>query len=214
MTYLEMVNEVLLRLREDEVTSVAATNYTRLIGHFVNDAKRQVEDAWTWEALNTTIDLTTAAGTSTYTVTGSGIRQKDVTINDTTNNNTLQNVAKEWIERQQQVAEVQDGQPIYYAWVGTNGTDSRVEFFPTPDGSYALKFNMTVPQGKLTDDADVISVPSEPVIAGAYARALVERGEDASLNSSEAYSLFKMVLSDYISLEQGRSVENDCWVAC
>ena len=123
-------------------------------------------------------------------------------------------MAKEWIERQQQVAEVQDGQPIYYAWVGTNGTDSRVEFFPTPDGSYALKFNMTVPQGKLTDDADVISVPSEPVIAGAYARALVERGEDASLNSSEAYSLFKMVLSDYISLEQGRSVENDCWVAC
>jgi hypothetical protein len=56
-------------------------------------------------------------------------------------------------------------------------------------------------------------VPSEPVIAGAVARALVERGEDGGLNSAEAYNLFKSVLADYISLEKERFAEFDAFVA-
>jgi hypothetical protein len=78
---------------------------------------------------------------------------------------------------------------------------------------YSLKFNMIVPQTTLTADADIITVPSEPVIAGAYARAIVERGEDGGLTSGEAYGLFKSVLSDYISLEKERFTEFDCFEA-
>jgi hypothetical protein len=56
-------------------------------------------------------------------------------------------------------------------------------------------------------------VPSEPVILGAFARALVERGEDGGLNSSEAYGLYKASLADAIAIESSRFVEEDGWEA-
>ena len=212
-TYLECVNEVLSRLRESSVASVTTSAYSTLIGRYINDSRRQVEDAWNWDCLSTTITIPTVAGTSTYTVTGSGIRQRDITVNDTTNKLTLRNVPIQWILDQQQLSAVSSSVPCYYAWNGTDGTDSKVELFPTPMAVYSLKFNMIVPQTTLTADADIITVPSEPVIAGAYARAIVERGEDGGLTSGEAYGLFKSVLADYISLEKERFSEYDTFVA-
>lgn len=212
-TYLQAVNEVLTRLRESEVASVTTSAYSTLIGLYVRDSLRQVEDAWNWDALSTTITVTTASGTSNYTVAGSGIRQRDIDVNDATNQSKLKNVPIQWIIDQQQLSTVQTGDPIYYAWNGTDGTDSKVEIWPTPNGIYSLKFNMVVPQVTLSSDSTVITVPSEPVIAGAFARALVERGEDGGLASGEAYGLFKSVLSDYISLEKERFMENDTFVA-
>jgi hypothetical protein len=212
-TYLECVNEVLSRLRESSVASVTTSAYSTLIGRYVNDAKRQVEDAWDWTVLATTITIPTVAAQSTYTVTGSGIRQRGIAVNDATNRTRLSNVPIQWIVDQQQLSTVTTGIPCYYAWSGTDGTDSNVELYPTPAGIYSLKFNLTVPQAILSADATVITVPSEPVIAGAYARALVERGEDGGLSSGEAYGLYKSILSDYISLEKERFMEFDCFEA-
>lgn len=213
MTYLQIVNAVLARLRESSVATVTTTDYSTLIGKFVNDAKRQVEDAWNWDALGTTKTVTTSSGTSTYTVTGSGRFPKGIAVNDTTNQGTLYNVPIQWILDQQQLSTVQNGNPSYYAWNGTDGTDSKVEFFPTPAGTYTIKFNMFVPQATLSADADVLLIPYEAVEAGAYARALVERGEDGGLSSSEAYGIYKGILADQISLEATRFIENDCWIA-
>ena len=212
-TFLQATNDVLIRLRENQVSTVTETAYSTLIGKYVNDAKRQCEDAWNWDALSTTVTLAIVAGTTTYTVTGSGIRQRDVTVNNTTSQARVGNVPIQWIIDQQQLSTVQSGQPTYYAWNGTDGTDSRVEIYPTPDSNYSLKFNMVVPQIALSADADIITIPSEPVVAGAVARALVERGEDGGLSSSEAYSLFKTILSDYISLEKERFTEYDVFEA-
>lgn len=213
MTYLELVNDVLRRLRESTVASVSTSPYSLLIGSFCNDAKRQCEDAWDWTCLATTITIPTVAGQSLYTVTGSGIRQRSITVNDSTNRITLRNAPIQWIIDQQQLSSVTSSVPAYYAWNGSDGTDSKVELFPTPDGVYSLKFNLTVPQVALSADGDIITVPSEPVVAGAVARALVERGEDGGLNSAEAYGLFKSVLADYISLEKERFAEFDTFDA-
>ena len=61
MTYLELVNAVLIRLREDEITGNASNpsgflldTYYKSIGAHVNDAKDRVEDAWQWGALRAT----------------------------------------------------------------------------------------------------------------------------------------------------------------
>lgn len=213
MTYLQLVNAVLLRLRESSVALVSSDAYSQLIGQYVNDAKRQVEDAWNWDALYTTETVTTASGTSTYTVTGSGRRHKSATINDTTNDSQLTNVPLQWIKDQQQLTTTTNAQPCYYAWNGTDGTDSKIELFPTPDGIYSLKVNLYVPQIDLSADADELVIQSEAVIAGAVARALVERGEDGGMTSAEAYGLYKGILSDQIALEATRYCENDCWVA-
>ena len=75
MTYIELVNSVLRRLRESEVTTVQGTgnsnSYARLIGDFVNEAKSQVEVAWDWSALRSTLTLTTTADVFNYELNGS-----------------------------------------------------------------------------------------------------------------------------------------------
>jgi hypothetical protein len=65
----------------------------------------------------------------------------------------------------------------------------------------------------LSADSTVIAVPDVLVSQNAYARALVERGEDGGLSSSEAYLLYKSMLSDYIALEGTRYPENQEFVA-
>jgi len=80
MTYLELVNDVLVRLREDEVTAVTDTAYSKLIGKFVNDAKRQVEDAYTWNALSETLTAVTSEDLFNYVLVGSGTRFKVIDV--------------------------------------------------------------------------------------------------------------------------------------
>ena len=84
--YLTLVNSVLRRLREDEVSAVANTAYSKMVGDFVNDAKTQVENAHDWSALRTTVVVTTSSGTSEYSLTNAGERVKIYSvINDTSN---------------------------------------------------------------------------------------------------------------------------------
>jgi hypothetical protein len=78
---------------------------------------------------------------------------------------------------------------------------------------YTLKFSLTIPQATLAADSTVVLVPDVVVAQGAYARALVERGEDGGLSSSEAYTLFRSMLSDYIALEANRYPENQQFVS-
>jgi hypothetical protein len=68
-TYLNIVNEVLRRLREDEVSSVTQNTYSKMVGDFVNDAKQIVEDSHDWSALRTTVVVPTVADTTEYSLT-------------------------------------------------------------------------------------------------------------------------------------------------
>jgi hypothetical protein len=72
---------------------------------------------------------------------------------------------------------------------------------------------LTVPQAVLASNSTVVQIPDVLVVQNAYARALVERGEDGGLTSSEAYSLYKAMLSDYIALEGTRYPENQEFVS-
>ena len=214
MTYLEAINEVLARLRESSVTTIAQNSYAILISKFVNDAKRQVEDAWEWDAQNTSLTVTTSSGISTYTVTGSGMKQKMVSANITTSGRqcALRPVSMKWIQDMQQLTTSTNAPPMYYAWNGTDGTDSKVELYNTPNDTYTISFNMNVPQVALTAASDIIIAPSDAIVMGAYARALAERGEDGAMASSEAYGLFKGILADRIALESARNVDYSEWV--
>lgn len=213
-TYLQCVNDVLVRLREDEVTTVTANAYSKLIGKFVNDTKRQVENAWTWEALYNTLTTTTVGGTEQYTVTGSGRKFRVSSIIDDTNNAILEPVTLEYIDRLTQIANPQNGAPSFYVFSGSDGTDTKVRLHPVPDGAYTIKFNLYIPQADLSSDSDIILMDKDVVAQGAYARAIVERGEDGGLNSSEAYNLFKSMMADLISMESTRSGDQSIWVAC
>jgi hypothetical protein len=213
MTYLELVNDVLVRLRETTVSTVSETSYSSLIGKFVNDAKRQIEDAYAWNVLGTTITLSTTSGTYSYALTGSGQKFQVLDVLNVTSNLRMRNVDFATMNRYQNFSTPVNGIPAYYAFDGVDGSsDTKVTIYPRPDGVYSIPFSLTVPQATLSSDSTTVLVPDVLVVQNAYARALVERGEDGGLSSSEAYSLYKAMLSDYIALEGTRYPENQEFV--
>ena len=94
--------------------------------------------------------------------------------------------------------------------VDTNG-DTQVNFWPVPDKAYVMRFSLIIPEADLSGDNDVTKLAKEPIILGALARALIERGEDGGITSSDTYALFKQCLGDIIALELARSPEFDAW---
>lgn len=212
-TYLQAVNSVLRRLRETEVATVSATAYSKLIGEFINDAKTSVESAYNWNALYDTITVSTVANTSSYALADTGVRFKVVDVLNDTKDTELRLAPTHWMNIQFLVTIPQAGSPSYYNFVGQDANgDTNVRLFPVPDGVYSIKFNVFKPQAALTSDSTVIKVPADVVIQNAYARALVERGEDGGLQSSEAYALARNLMADYISLESNRYLEDTNWV--
>ena len=208
MTYLELVNDVLIRLREAEVETVSQTDYSKLIGKFINDAKRQVEDSYSWNVLSTTLTISTVANTHSYSMTGAGQKFRVIDAINDTQDLTLRNIPFANMNRFLNFGTTQTAAPTYYAFNGVDGSDdTKVDVYPVPDAVYSLVFDLIVPQATLSSDSTSLLVPSELVIQNAYARALVERGEDGGLNSSEAYQLYRTMLADYIALESTRYPE-------
>jgi len=210
MTYLELVNDVLVRLRESTVSTVGETTYSSLIGKFVNDAKRQIEDTYTWNVLNQTVTVTTAANTSSYSLTGTGQKFRIAEALNTTSNIVLNNIAVSDMNRKLSFGTPAQSIPCEYCFNGvdTNG-DTKVDLYPIPSGVFTIKFEVTIPQANLTADGTSVKVLDYLVTQSAYARALIERGEDGGTNSSEAYALFRGMLSDAIAMESTRYPEDN-----
>jgi hypothetical protein len=210
MTYLELVNDVLVRLRESTVSTVGETTYSSLIGKFVNDAKRQIEDTYTWNVLNQTVTVTTAGGTSSYSLTGTGQKFRIAEALNTTNYIVLSNIAVSDMNRKLNFGTPVQGVPTEYCFNGSDGNgDTKVDLYPVPNGVYTLKFDVTIPQANLTADGTSVKVLDYLVAQSAYARALIERGEDGGTNSNEAYALFRGMLSDAIAMESTRYPEDN-----
>lgn len=214
MTYLQIINSVLVRLRETQVSTNNETPYSTLIGLFVNDAKRQIEDAYAWNVLGTTITITTNASAHIYSLTGAGQKFQVMDAINTTSNVGLKNISFVEMNRFQNFVPSITGIPEYFAFDGVDGNgDTKVVLYARPDGVYNLPFSLTVPQAPLTADNSMVLVPDVLVVQNAYARALVERGEDGGLSSSEAYQLYRGMLADYIALEGTRFPEQQEFVA-
>ena len=213
MTYLELVNDVLVRLRETTVSTVSETSYSSLIGKFVNDAKRQIEDAFSWNVLGQTITVTTASSTASYSLTGAGQKFQVMDVINTTSNVGLINITFVDMNRKLNFTPLVNSIPTEFAFDGVDASyDTKVNLYPIPDGVYTIKFALTVPQATLASDSTVVSVPDVLVAQNAYARALIERGEDGGTSSSEAFLLYKAMLSDHIALESTRYPENQEFV--
>ena len=211
-TYLELVNDVLIRLREAEVQTVSQNSYSKLIGKFINDGKRQVEDAWNWNCLRDTITINTVNGTSSYTLAGSGVRFKLITVVDDTNDRELENATHSAIFTDQLTNNGSNDIPYYYAFNGVDSNnDTKVDLYPTPNGAYSIKFRVIKPQAELSSNSTILTIPNEPVIFYAYAKALAERGEDGGITTGEAYQLYLQSLADHIAIESSRTQPEIIW---
>jgi len=213
MTYLEVVNKVLIRLREDQVTSVDSNEYSRLIGEFVNDAVRQVEDAWDWSALRSTITATTQEGIFSYVLTGSGNGSKMLDVINDTSNDFMDYQSQTWFDRVYLIDSVKTGAPKDYTFnaLDDNG-DTVVDVYPVPDKAYLLRFNMVLRAGELNNDTDKIKTPTAPIIHLAQAMAVRERGESGAQSAAELFYTAERTLSDAISLDAAKHPEETLFV--
>jgi hypothetical protein len=213
MNYIQLVNDVLIRLREPEASSVSDNAYVKLIARFVNDSKRVVEDSYNWNALSDTLSADTTADLFNYVLTGSGQRFRVLDVINDTQNTFLELASSKWMDQQFLLTTPQKGSPAYYNFNGTNvNGDTQVDLYPIPNGVYNIRFNIIKPQVPLAVNADVLLVPDEPVILGALARAQAERGEDGGVQAGETYQLMRQSLADAIALESGRYLEEQEWV--
>jgi hypothetical protein len=214
MQYIQLVNSVLRRLRETEVSSVADNAYSKMIGEFVNDAKRQVEDAYAWNALSETLSATTTNDIFNYVLVGSGQRFRMIDVINDTDDFFLKYQTISEMNRLFLTTSSEKGSPRFYNFNGVDSNgDTQVDLYPIPNGAYNIRFNVIKPQLPLSDNADVLLVPHEPVIFNACARAFAERGEDGGITSGEMYALYNQSLADAIAIESSRYLEEGEWMA-
>jgi hypothetical protein len=214
-TYTSLINSVLVRLRESTVSGPSSTDYAGLIGALVNETKREVEDAWKWNTLRTTIPITTEQGTSQYSLTGAGQRFKLQdplnSVYDVTNLAQLTPQNPQWIKKSA-LANSNEGTPSFYYFEGmdSNG-DMYVHLYATPDDVATINFELVVPQDTFTVGTEVLSVPEMPVILGAYAKAIAERGEDNGSTHGGGQQKYQAALSDAIAIDESLTFGETTW---
>jgi len=213
-TYLQLVNNILIRLREREVTSIDENSYSKLIGLMVRDAIESVESAWSWSSLRQTLTVTTVDGTSSYALTGSGDKTSVLRVINDTSNNFMHYKTDQWFDNTFYNGTPAEGSPNYYVFDGidTNG-DTLVKLYPVPDGVYSIAVKVLKRSPDIVLDSDTLDVPFLPVQALAYAMAIEERGEDGGMSPVSAKSLAQGYLSDAIAIDAGKHPEELIWEA-
>lgn len=212
MTYLELVNAVLRRLREDEVSIVNESEYSKMIGDFVNDAKRLAEDSWDWTGLYTEVPITTVSGQNLYTLTGFKDRSKVITVHNETDNCVVRLESLKRIRQLDLGSDSSLGTPIYYCIdsLDSNG-DLRIRLYQTPNSAKELSVYGIKRTGLLVEDTDAVLIPSNPIVQWAYAYALRERGETGGQSVSEQALFAQNDLATAISLDAAHHPEDLIW---
>ena len=212
MTYLQLVNSVLRRIREDEVSSVSQNNYSKLIGEFVNDAKRTVEDSYDWTALRTTLTVSTIDSVFNYTLIGSQNKMKILDVVNDTSNFFMQYKSSHWMNNAFLIDDVPKGTPQFYSFNGVNANgDNGVDLYPKSDKVYRVRFNVVLRTHDFTADSDILSIPSSPVVQIATALAARERGETGGTSAAELFGLADRTLSDAIAFDAAQHPEETIW---
>jgi len=208
MTYLNLMNNVLRRLREDEVTTVTANTYSKMVSDYINDAKKIVEESNDWSALRETIVVTTTASDNSYSLTGADDNVKVMSVINDTQNCFMGYQTKDWFNEQLYINEAVEGAPRYYTYSGLDSSgDTQVLVSPTPDGVYSLRFDVIKRQADLTSDTDVLLVPAMPVVHLAVALLARERGETGGTSTAEYFAIADKFLSDAVAIDAAKHPE-------
>ena len=229
MTYLELVNQVLMRLREDKAdkNSLDSNPYFAVIGAAVNDAKTTVEDAWEWGVLRTTKRIQVIQGESIVRIPDS--RENSFKISHVLNADSgyfmrpepLAVIERQYmndltVPREEAQVSTYGFYPNY--WNEEDDTDPDNGLQQIRLGSPANTFtNLVVHcsggQAQLTEPLQRMRVPAAPVYLLATALASRERGETGGLAVGELLGLAKSALSDAIAIDTTRFPDEMVWTS-
>jgi hypothetical protein len=219
MTFRELINEVLIRLREDTIAtdwsgnindSTTVTDYQKVIGSLINDSKRNIESYHDWLVLRETVDVATVDGTRNYNLSsGQELKIVDV-INQATGANLVQ-VSKHYMNSTKYPSE-NSGEPLYYSFNGADSSNNlKVDLEPKPNSVQTISFDMVKYQDELKTASTVLKIPNKPVILGAWMRAVSERGEDGGTQESVIATELGESINQAIIIDSGNTQYETDW---
>jgi hypothetical protein len=199
-----------MRLREptidlDWTGSVSSTSdltdYQKIVAMLVNDSKRNVEAYHDWLVLRQTLSLTTVSGTKNYNL-NSGDSIKILEIINQVTGMKLSQASRQYMNSLMYPTEA-SGDPRYYCFNGADSSNNlKLDITPIPNKAETLSLDVSIVQDPLSLATDVIKVPTQPVILGAWGRAASERGEDGGSES-------KLIIAEAIdSLKQSIMIDS------
>lgn len=183
LTYLQVVNRCLERLREDSVAAYNTTTYSTFIAGIVNQVKAEIEAAYPWLPMRNTYEVSAVVGTTGYALTGAGMNARILDAWNTTTGQQLTPGTNAEFNRHffGQTGGVQTGPVTKYLVAGLDASyDLQIDIYPSPSATNTLKFNVFKPQADLAASSDVPLVPQNVLIEETIARALVEKGDESA----------------------------------
>lgn len=212
-TRLQIINEVLARLRESSVATSSSTTYASLVAVVLNQVKDQIERAWMWRSLRDTTTVTAVAGTSSYALTSSG--QNAVIIsawNSTTGRELSRGTYRSFNERFFGATNgVQTGDVSEFSVAGFDGNlDLQIDVWPVPTRSNVLKVDLYIPQAA-PDDNDAIIIPNQVLIEGMVGQLMAERGDDNGTGVQTQMAMYQSMLADAIAQDAGHDESEMAW---
>jgi len=219
MTYRGLINEILIRLREETIAldwsgdindATTVTDYQKVIGSLVNDTKRSVESYHDWLVLRETVNISTVSTTKNYNLSSG----QEFKVLDVVNNSTgyqLTQVTRHYLNSIMYPTDP-TGEPTYYGFNGADTSNNlKVDLSPIPTAVQTISFDIVKYQDELTEADTVIKIPSKPVVLGAWARSIAERGEDGGTQSSIAAQEATNSLNQAIMIDGGNAKYEMDW---
>ena len=208
MNYLQLVNGVLTRLREPMVTTVRTQDdpVVNLVKQFVNDAKRHVEGAHSWNATRKVWTFGTEENKPSYVLdeTDAGSRVTAVW-ND-------QNRLDQWDLTIILGHRSSFGNPYRYAFEGTDDNGNvMLRLDPIPNAVFPIQ---VLGHRNLSDfdlDTDSNRLPDQPILYYALALAARERGEVGGQTATELFNMAQQYIFDAIALDANLSETEHSW---
>lgn len=211
-TYLSLVNSVLRRLREEEVSEVSQSIYSKMVGDFVNDAKNLVEDSHQWSTLRTTIVVPTVENTTEYTLTNAGERVKIYSAINDTSNFFMHYESPNWFNNAYYISGEVSGTPDSYTFSGVDSNgDTKIRVYPKPSGVFSMRFDLIARENDLESSTDTTVLPKNPIIHNAVALLARERGETGGTTAQDYFLIAEKHLSDAIALDAYKNPEEFIW---
>lgn len=211
-------------MREDEVSSVSESSYSKLVGDFVNDAKQFVESSWDWSALRTTITITTSPGTFNYVLLGSQNKINVLDVINDTSNNFMDYKSSSWFNNKFLNQTPGSGSPQSYTFNGVNSDgDTQIDIYPIPDAAYDIRVNVihrgtiygenqqVIRPEILSNDSDKLIIPHMPVLHMAIALLARERGETGGTSAAEYFGIADKYMSDAIAYDAQKHPDEITW---
>lgn len=232
ISYLSAVNQILIRLRETQVVTVAQNPYSQMVGALLNDAKREVEDSWQWSFLQDTITFSTIAGTYSYDLSSTNTDVRGTPATDRTRLFISPRDTQPWLinvtpsyesflknepsftdqaVKQAIINQNAMGPPALWQLIESPTTQTigqwnkRALLYQIPDRVYSMKLYIVNPQLDLVNDTDVMLCPTYPVVLKAYLFALFERGEELGEQLTLTTDKVEQSLSDAIAFDQSNT---------